>query len=250
MIDNLQLVTTNLLDSYSKDPTVRDRLNAKGLYVSFQDNTVLVNYYLTDIIDSSTEYIEFIEILSVLAPEDTVFVYLDNGGGYLSGAQIILAALRTTQAYTVAIVLDMAASAATIVALGCDEVQMNPHAWFMLHSVSFGASSAKLHENQAFMEFNIEHSKRFLKSCYKDFLTPLEIEELIAGRDFYFTDNEVMERFSRVQQSRQKAIEEAQEEAIKQQIEYLQGRLSELEGQLPKLPEPPKVKTKRKPKVS
>lgn len=236
----------NMLEAYRNDPMIRERCNEKGLYLNFQEASVGVTLYMTDEVHDSSYYHEFSEICASLTSEDQLIIFIDNGGGYLSGAQFITRIIENSMAYTYAIVTDMAASAATIIALSVDELIMNPHSYFMIHAISFG-SGGKLNEIKAHTEFTIKQSKIYLEAIYKDFLTDDEISEVIKGTDIYLTADEVMERFQNIQDKREAVFKEAEAEHIKDHIESLKNSLKQLEARLPE--EKPLVKPKAKPKA-
>lgn len=219
----------NLLEAYRVDPVVRERCNEKSLYVNFNEQDVTLTMYLTDQIEDSPQYHEFSEMAATLTPEDTVVLFIDSPGGYLSGAQLITRTLNNCPAYSIGIVTDMAASAATIISLACDEIRMEPFSYFMIHAVSFGAGG-KLHEIQANVEFTIKQSKKFLEATYKDFLTDDEIVDVIKGTDIYLTADEVMERFERIQERRTMASLEQQQEHIKEHIQGLEAQLNQMKS--------------------
>jgi len=235
----------NLLEAYRSDPMIRERCNEKGLYLNFQESSVGVTLYMTDEVHDSSYYHEFSEVCASLTADDSLVIFIDNGGGYLSGAQFITRIIENSLAYTYAIVTDMAASAATIIALSVDELIMNPHSYFMIHAISFG-SGGKLNEVQAHSEFTIKQSKIYLEVIYKDFLTEEEIIDVIKGTDIYLTAEEVTERFQNIQNKREAEFREAETEHIKDHIEQLKESLKQLEA---RLPEEPKLKSKAKAKV-
>lgn len=232
-----------ITEAYRSDPMIRERLNEKGLYINFGEEVTLT-MYLTKHIEDSDYYQEFSEICATLKPDDTIVLMIDSPGGYLSGAQMISRAMANCPAYSVAIVIDMAASAATIIALQCDELRMEPFSHFMLHSVSFG-SGGKLNEVQAHTEFSIKQSKHYLETVYMDFLTPEEITDVIRGTDIYLTADETMDRFQNIQERRMAEHLKYEQDHIKAHMEGLKTQLHQLQA---RLPEEPKVKPKAKPK--
>lgn len=240
--------TPNLLEAYRIDPMVRERCQEKGIYANFNEGGVVLTMYLTDQIEDSSYYHEFSELCAPLTPDDTIVLFIDSPGGYLSGAQLITRTIVNCTAYCVGIVTDMAASAATIISLACDELRMEPHSSFMIHAPSWGEYPKKLHELQSSAEFSLKQSKAYMEDIYKDFLTPTEITKVIEGTDLYLTADEVMERFERIQERRMKTHLEYEQEHIKEHIEGLKNQLKQLEARV-KPEEKPKPKAKPK-KVS
>ena len=219
----------NLLEAYRIDPMIREKCNDKGLYANFGEGVTLT-LYLTEGIEDSSQYHEFSETAAALTPEDTIVLMINNGGGYLSGAQMISRVLMNCPAYSIGIVVDMAASAATIVALQVDELVMEPFSYFMIHAPTWGEYPKKMHELQASAEFAIPHTKSYIASVYKDFLTDDEITHVINGGDKYLTAEEVMERFANIQERRTMASLEQQQEHIKEHIQGLEAQLNQMKS--------------------
>jgi len=238
-----------LLDNYMNEPEIRARLNDKGIYLSREDDGASINmtFYLTTNVEDSTYYREFCEIATSMTDGDNINILIDSPGGFLSGAQMIITGLQTTEATTLAVVVDMAASAATMIALACDDMVMREHSHFMIHAASFGYG-AKLHELQSFIEFNIPQTKKLLTSVYSPFMSPSEIDLMIAGKDYYFDAEETAVRWQYVLGARE-------EEIRSHELAHLEGHISQLEEQLVAMksmvPKPEtKPKTPRKPKES
>ena len=233
----------NLLEGYRTDPSLRDRCNEKGIYVNFNEGSAVLTMYLTTQIEDSAYYHEFSELCAALTPDDTLVLFIDNGGGYLSGAQLITRTLANCQAYTVGIVTGVAASAATIVALACDELRMEPYSRFMIHAPTWGEYPKKMHELQASAEFEIPYTKQYIASVYTDFLTEDEIAYVINGGDKYYTAEETTERFTRIQERRMKEHLEHEQEYIKDHIDGLKHQLKQLEARVqPEVKPKPRAK--------
>jgi ATP-dependent protease ClpP protease subunit len=235
-------MSTNLLEAYKSDDSIRDRMNKQGIYVTFADNTSM-SFYLTSEVEDASAYHDFVELSVLLQDDDNLNVLIDSPGGYLSGANMIITGLNSTKARTTAIVTDMAASAATIIALACDELVMTEYSHFMIHAVAFG-SGGKLHEVASHTEFTIKKSRDLITNVYKDFLTPEEIQQVIDGKDIYLDEDDTMLRWEMVLEARNATIAEREAEHIKEHIEMLKANLAMLEGKLPK--EKPKSKAKPK----
>ena len=239
---------SNLLHAYQMDGAIRERCNEKGLYCNFTEQGIAVTLYLNDVIEDSSYYQEFTEICAVLTEEDNIALFIDSPGGYMSGGQMITRALRNTLAYSVAIVVDQAASMASILALSCDDLYMHPYSYLMIHMVSYG-SGGKDHEVAAHVEFTSKKAKEYVRDVYKDFLTEQEIEDVIRGGDIYLDDTQVMERWAFLQELKQEAYKEQEQEHLKMHIELMKKQLENLEGQVT-VKEEPKVKPKRAKRVA
>ena len=69
----------------------------------------------------------------------SVEIILNSGGGHVTAGQEIYSVLKSYEGHVTAKVFSLAASAASIIALGADKVLMSPVAQIMIHNVSGGA---------------------------------------------------------------------------------------------------------------
>lgn len=67
---------------------------------------------------------------------DTIHLRINSPGGDVFGARAMVAALRGSGAKVIAHIDGLAASAATFIAVNCDEVRMADGAFFMIHQAS------------------------------------------------------------------------------------------------------------------
>lgn len=67
---------------------------------------------------------------------ENVTVYISSGGGNLFAGMAISNMLQRHQGHTKAIIDGVAASAASIIAFGCDEIEMPANAYLMIHKPS------------------------------------------------------------------------------------------------------------------
>jgi len=89
------------------------------------------------------------------------------------------------------------ASAATMLSLSCDKLEVADHTSFMIHSSS-GGISGKTHETKAYMEFSDKNTRGIFKDVYKGFLTDKEINQVLDGKDMWMGKEEVLNRWENV----------------------------------------------------
>lgn len=152
-----------------------------------------VDAYLTDQIDAPSEYNELCHALKDAYKGDTFTVHINSGGGYLDSAFAIIAAIKTTKATVTANIVGTVASAATIIALACDKIVIEDHVQFMIHNYSSSASG-KGHEIKQQVDFMDKQLKQVFETVYAAFLTPHEMELVIAGKDMWLSKEEVTTR--------------------------------------------------------
>lgn len=128
---------------------------------------------------------------------DSVRLYINNGGGQLDAMLSIIASMKRCSCEITGVLSGTVASAATMIALQCDKLEVADHTAFMVHSAS-GGTSGKSHETKAYMEFNDKNLKDIFSTVYKGFLTESEIRKVLDGKDMWMGKDEVVERFARM----------------------------------------------------
>ncbi len=177
------------------------------------------NIFLYDGVDEVSSFIEVISVLEAAQDVDTVIFKINSPGGYVHTTISILDAIDRCQASVFADCSGMVASAATIIALHCDDIHIAPYTTFMLHASSMG-SYGKQHELLADVNYSAKNSADIMEEEYSKFLTNKEIKKLLEGKDYYFGAKEVERRWANVMEYRSKLMEEQQEQA---QREYKQN---------------------------
>ena len=132
---------------------------------------------------------------------DSVRMYMNNGGGQLDSMLSIIASMERCGCEITGVLSGTVASAATMIALQCDKLEVADHTSFMIHSAS-GGTGGKLHETKAYMEFNDKNVRNILHDMYKDFLTEPEIKRVLDGKDMWMGKDEVLERFARMKDAK------------------------------------------------
>lgn len=151
--------------------------------------------YLTSAIEAPDEYNKLCFILEHAFPSETVTLHINNGGGYIDSGFMIIDAIKNTKAKVTAKLSGTVASAATIIALECNELKIANHMSFMIHNYSSGAQG-KGHEMKAQMEFTDSELNTAFAEIYGGFLTPDEMDSVIDGADFWMNRKEVMGRWA------------------------------------------------------
>jgi ATP-dependent protease ClpP protease subunit len=94
--------------------------------------------YIYDVIDSywGVSALGVIDALTQAGDAATLNVFINSPGGDVFEGRAIMAALGRFQGKTVAHIDSLCASAATSIALACNEVRMSDGAFFMIHNAS------------------------------------------------------------------------------------------------------------------
>ena len=168
-------------------------------YVPIVINGHTVDIYLTSYIDTANNYDKMIATLRSAPSYYQVNLHINNGGGYVDSAFSIIDAIKNTKARTTAYISGTVASSATIITLACDEIVCSDYLSFMIHNYSTGMQG-KGHEVKAQQEFNDRELNRAFREIYRGFLTEEEMTEVIDGKDKWFNEHEVMERWNRAKE--------------------------------------------------
>ena len=96
---------------------------------------------------------------NVVLPEtgEDIEVHINSGGGDVYAGSEIYTALRSYSGKVVVKIVGIAASAASVIAMAGDEVEISPTAQIMIHNVSSNVSgdhNALLHEAEVLEGFN------------------------------------------------------------------------------------------------
>lgn len=151
--------------------------------------------YLTDSIGPPALYNELCHYLKEATAEWEVVLHINTGGGILDSAFMIRDAISKSKAAVVAYLTGTVASAGTIIALSCDELEVSDHLSFMIHNYS-GGMQGKGHEMKARQKFSDDQLEAAFADVYAGFLTDAERDRVIEGTDLWMDEHEVMERWT------------------------------------------------------
>lgn len=158
-------------------------------------------------ISEPDDFDDELNLLSMCGSEDTVKILVVSPGGYLTTCNLLTKALRETKARTVGYIGSSCASAATAIILACDEWEIDEQSSFMIHTASLGVIG-KAPEIEVELAHRLRLVRRWVESTYKGFLTDEEIENVIAGRDYYFEGEELAKRLIAYADYREEARQE------------------------------------------
>lgn len=150
--------------------------------------------YLNNTISYPEYYTELVDILGNLESYNTVTLHINNGGGSIDSAFMIIDAIQNCDAEVSAKVSGTVASAATVITLACDELITSRFLSFMIHNYSTGMQG-KGHELKAYQNFTDRELNRAFKEIYNGFLSAAEMDEVIEGRDIWLNEDEVQDRW-------------------------------------------------------
>ena len=122
-----------------------------------------------------------------------IVLYVNSPGGDLFTALQFGRAMGDSDATIIVSVEGQCCSAATIIALAADMVELSNHCVWMCHNYSSGAvgKGGELYDQ---MNFERTWSEGLFRDVYDGFLTDKEINAMLDGRDIWLAADDVMKR--------------------------------------------------------
>ena len=153
-----------------------------------------IDAYITVTISDPIEYNELCHILRSASSKEVIRLHINTPGGSLDSATMIIDAINQSDAYIIGVLSGTVASAGTMIAMVCDELECSSYLEFMIHCFS-GGTAGKGNEMKSHSSFINKHMPMVFKKIYAGFLTEAEIDDVIEGKDIWLNGDEVLERF-------------------------------------------------------
>lgn len=167
----------------------------------------LYKVFLTDNIDIPSAYNQLIYLLANLQPYNEVGLYMNNGGGSVDSAFMIIDAMDKCEAQITGYISGTVASATTIIALACDDLVVAPYTSFMAHNYFHGVQGTG-NQVKDYVDFTDRELKRAFKLLYNNFLTEEEIHDITKrDREVWLNDIEVRTRWTAYKEARDGIIQ-------------------------------------------
>jgi ATP-dependent protease ClpP protease subunit len=173
-----------------------DEMDKRELYLSFAERVVQQTRIIVPIdqrINEPSYYRHVVERMDQLSEGDEVVYRINSEGGRLDGLLSLLDANDTTEATTIAHIQGECHSAASILALNCDNVYVSPYASMLVHFVSFGYAGKGM-DVAHMVTHTLEQSNAIIVPTYRGFCTDEEIDEIIKGKQLWLGAEEIQRR--------------------------------------------------------
>jgi len=191
------------IDSIIEDSVVDDKDKDEIILkipIIHTKNNYIVN--LDEDIDMPSSYRKVFEVLRTAKKDDIIYFNINSLGGYVDTAIQFFEHIMNTKAKTIAHVY-AACSAATMIALCCDEVNISKFGYIMLHNMS-SSLDGKVSDMQSYTEFIIKQDKKIADFLYQGFLTPTEIKEASKGKELWLDQQSVIARLKNFKSIKQR----------------------------------------------
>jgi ATP-dependent protease ClpP protease subunit len=164
-------------------------------------------------------YRNVVAMLMEAAPEDTVMFLVNSPGGLMDGLLTLLDGIAQTVATTVAVLVGQCSSAASMLSLHCDEVEVSDNATMLCHNISYG-TGGKGSDVLSHVQHVSKTADKLLRTTYKDFLTETEIDDMISGKEIYLDADEIQERLDNREDARMASQKDTLEALKKQGYDF------------------------------
>lgn len=178
------------------------------------------------------EYIEWVQLIRSATQDDRIELHLNTPGGDIYTAIELLHAFAYSDAHIHVVCSGLVASAGTVLMTVGDSFEINPHTTFMFHNYS-GGTIGKGNEMAIKIDYEREWSRKFMHDVYEGLLSEHEIDDLLDGRDYWLSAEEIGDRL---------------ENMISVRNEKAEDMLKELTEILEETEEKPKTKRKARKK--
>jgi len=172
--------------------------------------------YLSGNIESSDNYIAWYDIIRHATANDVIKIYINSYGGDMFAAIQFLRVLNDSQATVIVSVEGACMSAATMIFMCADQIEVSNHSMFMFHNYS-GGTIGKGGEMFEQLRHEREWSEKLLREVYTDFLTEKEIQSMLDNKDLWMDGDEVVKRLNKkIKKTKRNAKAQAAEEFLEE----------------------------------
>jgi len=159
------------------------------------------------------DYVEWVECIRDAGEHDTIEFHINSPGGNVYTAIELIHAFADTDAHVHVVLSGIVASAGTILMTVGDSFEISPYTTFMFHNYS-GGTIGKGNEMAIKMDYEREWSRMFMHEIYEGLLSTEEIDQLLDGRDFWLSAENVGERLSNMIKNREEVAAKMVEEMM------------------------------------
>lgn len=154
----------------------------------------IYHFYIVNEIEDVEPYLELINTLKTAEPHDSIFIYLNTPGGNLSTAVQLMTAIKQSQACVICSIEGSVCSAGTLIFLSGHKLIVNDNCTFMIHSYSQWGGGGKGHEIASQVRYQESYFRKLAEDIYGGFLSPIEITEMLQGKDIWLDSDQVKAR--------------------------------------------------------
>lgn len=148
------------------------------------------HFYIHGEIDCSSDYVDLLDCLYTAGKGDIIYLHLNTPGGRLNTAVEIIHAMAQAEATVVTCADGQVASAGSLIFFAGDSFLVGEFCEVMLHDGSSG-EWGKINENLISAQFTSNRLHTIYHKVYGRFLSGVEVDEVLGGKDMYLNAEEV-----------------------------------------------------------
>jgi len=153
--------------------------------------------YLTDGIGAPSMYDELIHTLGNAFDGDEFIFIINNGGGVADSAFSLIHAMNESKAMIHGKISGLVASAATIISMACDTLEVAPYSQFMIHNYFHGTQGTGSQVKE-YVNFTDREFTKAVKELYIGFLSEAEMVQVSSDdKELWFGAEETEERWAK-----------------------------------------------------
>jgi len=189
-----------LVDLVFKEEKPKDILSEWDKCVPIVVNDDVVTVYMNEEVYEVDVYNELCYMLEHTQARQVRLCMNNGGGGGADPMKSIVHSMSKCTAELVGVLSGTVASAATMIALHCDKLEIADYTGWLTHYYSSGLNG-KGNEIKAQHDFESVEIPKMFKKIHKGFLTPAEISRVINGKDIWLNKDQVLERFAKMKET-------------------------------------------------
>lgn len=170
----------------------------------------IFNIWLFGGIYSAVQFIYAIEALQAATENDVVYIHLSTDGGSLDATDTFLMAMQECEAKIIIKASGGVHSAGTVILMHADEFVLSENFNALVHNGSVGPGG-KYSDWVSATKHTKEYMETVMRNTYAGFLSDSEIDNLLAGVDYWFGAEEFSTRFAQRNEYMESKAEEIQE---------------------------------------
>lgn len=156
-------------------------------------NSKTYTIYLNEEIVEAKKYSKLFSLLRNASEYDVIKIHINSPGGDLFTGMQFITCMKQSYAHIITTLDGMAYSLAPMILFAGDEISISEHSSIMFHhysSAMMGKGNEQLSNAQAMSTYY----RNTLEKYGMPFLTEVEVEQIMDGKDLYFGDDEINKR--------------------------------------------------------
>lgn len=174
------------IEGVSSDSIIRHTKNEWHTYEVFLDEEICAPVY----------YRELISLLFNSSEDDKFVFYLNTPGGDLISTRAIIEGIKKSEATVTGVLIGQVCSGGSLIAMYCHELTVLDSAEMMIHT-AYSSTEGIMGNVKAQTDFIVSQVENLIDEAYEGFLDSQEIADIKKGVEFWFSADDIRERFTK-----------------------------------------------------